>query len=225
MLGNNMLLLFFSTPQKLTCHLKRNHFNKKAVFQPASFRGYSSVFRGVKKNQIFPDYIFDLLHIAVFWDSFDFALGMFGRDLSISSIIKHPEKYHYFQHCLLNILIFSWCLLNVPFTIQHKNNKTPRNNMFKLDFKKQRKKKHQSCGQLEALGTERNFGTVSWNRNAGIPPYYTWKPFCSPILLGRRANQSRYDNYDMYHKSTVNICTVIYIDVICINNLKKMYRI
>lgn len=101
------LLLFFSTPKKLTCHLKRNHFNKKAVFQPASLSGYSSVFRGVKKNQIFPNYIFDLLHIAVFWDSFNFALGMFGKDLSISSIIKHPEKYHYFPHCLLNILIFS----------------------------------------------------------------------------------------------------------------------
>ena len=35
-------------PGKLTCHLKRNYFNRKYIFQPSFFRGYVS-FQGGKQ--------------------------------------------------------------------------------------------------------------------------------------------------------------------------------
>ena len=62
------------------------------VFQPAFFRGYVS-FWGRNKSHILPNYIFDLLHIAGFPGIILMCFkNMFGKDLSISGTIKHPEK-------------------------------------------------------------------------------------------------------------------------------------
>ena len=37
-------------PRKLRCHLKRDHFKRKNIFQPSIFRGYSLVFKGGTKQ-------------------------------------------------------------------------------------------------------------------------------------------------------------------------------
>ena len=46
-LTRNHSLILDIPPWKLTCPPKRDHFNRKYIFQPLSFRGHSFVFVGV----------------------------------------------------------------------------------------------------------------------------------------------------------------------------------